>query len=401
MAREHLPIRIPGGPRLQSGIPKRAPRSSPLRARGLLLRGVVVATYVVDDADHPGADGRNANGPRSVYCDVISYSHISGMRWRMISQCLVLQDRGGVHDGGVWKPRAATKDITGGPMDPNRGSNPANWDGDHVLVGFVDDSLNVPVILGGVPHPNADTGATDSQTRRRLQLRVVDGDPRFIKHHGTHFGVDDEGNWILDSRFAHDGELEEDGAESAPATDGKGGQTAKLPLDAAHSTSLYDMTDPENPVQKVRIGLTKNVWDLEFVDSGLQIYVDDDNGLIELGTQGAGDELVLESKALSEHGDIRGKITNLSNEVEKLRMAVNMYFVPLIPNPGQPIGQCIPTELAANVGGSAQNVILAEEAKLGAPPVSTDASVGSYNPLLLSDGGSASNTNSDRVTTDQ
>lgn len=366
-----------------------------------MLRGVVVATYVIDDPDHPGADGANANGPRSVYCDVIAYSSLSGMRWRAISQCLVLQDRGGIHDGGAWKPRAATMDITGGTLDPNRGSNPANWDGDHVLIAFIDDALNIPVILGGIPHPNADAGVGESSIRQRLQLRVVDGDPRFLKHHGSHFGIDGDGNWVMDSRFAHDGKLEEDGSEPDPPTDGKGSQVAKLPLEAAHVATLYDMADPDNPVEKVKVTLTKEVWDLKYVDSGLRVYVDDGNGLIELGAQGAGDRLVLESKAKDEHEDIRDKVSTLSNEVEKLRSAVDMYFVPLIPNPGKPVGQCIPSVITLNINGSAQNVLLAEEAEIGAPPVSIEADVGSFNPLLLSNGGSASDTNSERVTTDK
>lgn len=390
MGREHLPIRAPSGALLQSGIPKRTPLPYPLKARGLILRGVVVATYVVDDGDHPGADGSNANGPRSVYCDVIAYSSLSGMRWRSIPQCLVRQDRGGIHDGGVWKPRAATKDITGGPLDPNRGSNPANWDGDHVLIGFIDDSLNLPVILGGIPHPNADAGVGDSSTRQRLQLKVVDGDPRFVKHHGSHFGIDGDGNWLMDSRFAHGGELEEDGSEPAPPTDGKGSHTAKLPLDASHAVVLYDMTDPENPDEKVHLTITKDGLVFEMVEDKTVFTITKDtvvidvedganpvtvtDGEIQLG--GDDEEATVDSKLQTELSRVKDDVDNLKWELGAHRHPLPEWPFPLMFGDilelfAQPAVYIIKTQPPINLRTGA-------EVNPGSSPMDKDASIGEY-----------------------
>lgn len=66
MSREFRPIRTGSGTLLQSGIPKRSAPFGLLRARGLLLRGVVTATYVVDDPNHPTADDE----PVAVYATV-------------------------------------------------------------------------------------------------------------------------------------------------------------------------------------------------------------------------------------------------------------------------------------------------------------------------------------------
>ncbi len=398
MGIEHLPVRLPNGPLLQSGIPKRPPLAYPLKARGLMLRGVVVATYVVDDPDHPGADGTNANGPRSVYCDVIAYSSLSGMRWRAISQCLVRQDRGGIHDGEVWKPKAATLDITGGVLDPNRGSNPANWNGDHVLVGFMDDALNLPVILGGIPHPNADAGVGESSTRQRLQLRVVDGDPRFIKHHGSHFGVDCDGNWLVDSRFAHDGELEETGAEPAPPTDGKGSHAAKLPLDGEFTVALYDMADPENPTEKVQLTIDKNGLIMKMVDDKTTLTIAKDtvtidvenganpitirNGEIQLG--GDGDKAVTLSGIVDELDRLKADHNDLADAVAKTRGVSNWVVNPLIPNPGKPLAQTIKSVVEYV---TKQSILPTgpEDIVLTNAPLDAEAGVGEFVPPLPPD----------------
>jgi len=168
---------VGAGTRLQSGIPKRKPSSMPGSSSGLLLRGVVTATYVIDDPDHPFADDPS-KVPTAVYCDVLTF----GRRWYFIPKCLVAQERSGLHSGHVWKPRAATMTITSAPMDLNKGTNPAILDGDHVLVGFLDDNFNQPLILRALPHPAADVGNEELEVGHRLKLVDGDGDPDFWKH---------------------------------------------------------------------------------------------------------------------------------------------------------------------------------------------------------------------------
>lgn len=219
-----------GGSLLQAALPKgEGPRG--FKANGLLLRGVVTATYVFDD---PGrTDNDSEAQPVAMYCDALVYSSMPGNRWNFIRQILVTHDVSGIHSGRVRAPRAAKIDITGDPLIPDGGSNPCNWDGDHILIGFMEDALNMPVLLRYLPHPSSDVGNDDKDIGQRLRLKVADGDPDFVKHHGSFYGISDSGDFIVDTREAHKGDLETDGSEPTPPGDGSvGNHIYKLPAGA-------------------------------------------------------------------------------------------------------------------------------------------------------------------------
>lgn len=219
------PKRLGTGAVLQASVPKGAPL--PMHTpHGLIVRGVVVATYVVDDPNHPYA-GTAEDAPKAVYCDLICYSSRPGLRYFPLATVLVAQ-RMGLHDGHVWKPKATTMDVTGNPLDTDVGGTPPeHMNGDHVLVGFLDDAFNQPVIIGQVPHPKADLG--NEESGKQLKLKLEDGDPNFIRHHGTLYGVADNGDFIVDTRTANDGTLDGDGKEPAAPSDGKGSVRFRLP----------------------------------------------------------------------------------------------------------------------------------------------------------------------------
>jgi len=248
----------------QSGLMRRGVVHEPLRAYGLLLRGVVMVTYVLDDPDHPaqtetGDDGKD---PVSVYCDVLIYSTKRGMHSHYLSKVPVSQDHSGIHNGRIWKPKATTLDVTGFPVDPNTGTFTTNLDGDHVLVGFLDDSLSMPIILGAVPHPNHDIGNLDYSEGHRLALKVADGDPDYWKHHGTFYGVSDQGAFVVDSTHANDGKIQGDGTEPVPQSSGDGSQVHNLPLEAEHRVEWFDVADPKAPQSKGYLSATKNSYEL-------------------------------------------------------------------------------------------------------------------------------------------
>ena len=224
---------------IQSGVPKQTPRASGFnKANGLLLRGVVLNTWVLDDPKHPYANDPNAQ-PLAVYCDVLCY----GSRWRFLTNCLVSQEIGGIHRGRVWKPKAARIDKTLVPVNPSQGGNPANWDGDHVLIGFMDDNVNQPVILRGIPHPSADTGNETKDAGHRLTLKLADGDPDFWKHHGSFYGIADNGDFQVDTTFANDGKTLTPEAKELPnAMDGSGAHHHLLPETAVFDIKLVDAT---------------------------------------------------------------------------------------------------------------------------------------------------------------
>ena len=226
---------VRNGPlQLQAGIPRKAVRRGEfIQAKGLLLRGVVMVTYMVDDPDHPQSD----NEPTTIYCDVLCYGGPPSARWNVLKGVLVSQDPGAMHRGRIWKPRATSLDSTGNTVDPNKASNPANFDGDHVLVGFLHDNLNEPVILRGLPHPAMDKGNETKTVGHRMKLKVADGDPDFWKHHGAFFGFQKNGDFLLDTSAAYDGKLNNDGSEPANAQDGAHG-SVRVTLPQAEQVTI-------------------------------------------------------------------------------------------------------------------------------------------------------------------
>lgn len=329
---EHLPLQRGNGALFQSGVPTRMPVDQPTRARGLMLRGVVVATYVLDDETHPQAQGTSRGGPVAVYCDVISYGSRAGSQTRLIRNCLVLQRRGGLHDGDIWMPKATGQDNTGqNNLDRNLGSNSANWDGDHVLVGFMDDDFALPIIVGGIPHPTADVGIDSQgqagQFRRRMKLRQVDGHPDFTKHHGSYYGIDQNGNHVVDTRFANDGSLDQFGAEANPPNDGKGSQTVQIPTGAKYELTVEDMANPASPAIKATLTVDKDKMHLTF-DGGFELLVDNAGSVVHLGN---GDERATVDQLLQDElARVKGDVDQLKWEVGKHRHPLPEFPIPLV-----------------------------------------------------------------------
>jgi hypothetical protein len=225
----HDTIRKPNGTILQSAVPKGRGSEQPMAANGLFLRGVVMATYVLDDPNHPTKAKDPTWTPLATYCDVLCYSEVPGLRAQMIFSAMVLPTSGNMHNGSVWKPKASTMHVDGTPLSY---SNPiiANMDGDHVLVGFFDNTWNCPFILCGIPHPQGDLGNTAKATGHRKGLKLIDGDPNFVKHHGAVYGITDAGDFEVDLTEAYPGSTPLTGGMEPPPTGGAtGNYKVKLP----------------------------------------------------------------------------------------------------------------------------------------------------------------------------
>lgn len=401
MSIEHLPLTLPSGTRVQSGIPARAPANQPYRSLGLLVRGVVTATYVVDDPNHFQNDGRVETGALGVYCDVLTYSNHPKVQRRFLPRCLVLQDRGAIHSGRIWKPRAANFDLTGNGLNLDQATNLATVDGDHVLVGFLDDQFSQPIILGGVLHPSVDAGAEQSQERQRLQLKQVDGDPDFWKHHGAVYGVADNGDFRVDTRFANDGELQENGAEKDPSTDGSGAQRFDLPVDASQVVTFWDMGSPESPEAKLTVTTDKEKLRLEFVDSGFIFEVSDADTKITLG--GDAEQAVVDSLLQGELARIKDDIDQLAHILGRHRHPVPEFPVPLLF--GDIIETFVPPLVYLAKTNPPVNIRTGGEATPGPAPQDLDAGNGEFfgtdtgpSPADLIPGGTDPGaTNSDTV----
>jgi hypothetical protein len=227
---------------------------------GLHLRGVVVATYVSDEDVYPtdAAYSRVVG----VYCDVLVYSSMEGLREGLIRRALVVQPSVGMHEGRIWKPRAARQDLAQGEIKED--SNPRDLDGDHVLVGFMDNSYTQPVVLAGVPHPRTGQGNDElPEAGHRQRLVLDDGEPAFWKHRGTFFGTDGEGNIVCDTTRAHGGEYTGEGDE-APAED------------AAHGNVVYRVNNRGSfTIEGVDKDAGDRKFQIVFADDALTLRLDD------------------------------------------------------------------------------------------------------------------------------
>lgn len=288
-----------GARRIQAGLPLRYVRPQYERMHGLLMRGVITATYEVDNPQHPILTLDPNITPVAVYCDVLCYSSMINQRFQMLKQVLVSQDVGGMHRGKVWKPRASKTDITGSAIDLDKATNPAFLDGDHVLVGFIDDSPNTPIILKGIPHPSADVGNERKDAGQRLNLKRVDGDPDFWKHHGSYFGINDDGDFVADTRLANNGTVNGEGKEPDAPTDGKGSHRYVLPKDAEHRIELVE-TDGTTVV--------------------LTILIKD--GKIELGAEGADDKASLDSL-------VQQELSRIKDDLDAMKSSYDAHVHPV------------------------------------------------------------------------
>jgi len=231
------------------------------RFSGLLLRGTVLATYYVDDHSPGGytqvadpVEGDQTNlieqppatdqpDRRHVYCDVLIYSGLQGLRKAKLHNVMVAQPGGGLHSGDIWVPRPPSINIKKQTADTgvNR-SDPGDTDADHVLVGFLDDDLSLPIILGSVPHPARDVGITGfGDLAVGTRLKIADGQPRLHKHHGVVSGVDKSGNYVVNLTRAHVGAYDMQGREP------------RLPGDATDSSSLVVPVDGTSGNFQVRL----------------------------------------------------------------------------------------------------------------------------------------------------
>lgn len=215
----------PTGTRMQSGLPKGSPADGVLRARGMTLQGVVVTVYVYDShqAANTVADGTT---PNTIYCDVLCYGKHEGVVPRVL---VTHGERAGLQEGDISIPRATTIAVNG-PLDQLQ-TNPAMMDGDHVIIGFLEDDLKKPFILRYMSHPSSDIGNDGNPAGQRMRLKEADGQPRFTKHKGSYWGIDADGNMVFDLTKAHDGSsYQSTGAEPPPLGDGSvGNVTLKLP----------------------------------------------------------------------------------------------------------------------------------------------------------------------------
>lgn len=285
------------------------------RANGLILSGVVVATYVPSDDNPPlvAPDGSSMITRQvAVYADVLVYSTRPEMHSTVVPRCLVVGSVA-LHNGHVWKPRAAKLNIQAGSSSVGaKNVDPRDLDGDHVMVQFIDDNIQKPIITGRLPHPRAAIGNDDlPQAGHRMILSLTDGDPDFWKNQGTFYGIDQDGNFLVDSTRAHGGQYSSSGSE-VPAKDAShGNQVFTLPNTAKFTAVGVEDQGPSAPSnEKFRMVLEDGQLTVTFNGAALLLSGKDTDTVLTVGS-GA------KSAAVAEH--LHDLYTSLKTELNKLK----------------------------------------------------------------------------------
>lgn len=253
--------RLPTGGVITSGLDahRLPPDPRPLRPRSILNRAIVTNTYVTDNPYITSSTGERqplSRSRKSVECDVILVRSMVPL-----SRVPVLQRQHGVNNvNGLWIPRPCTRVISTGegvsfqPVSASRVGGAArretgtpaslfsDLDGDHVLVGFVENDGDYPVILEAFTH----------EATKRLVVGDMDsigweegddstrGAPyrneHYLAHYGTEVRVNARGDLLIDGV----------GAYTDPSTetpDDAGGQIRVRVKNAQRFTIEMDGTD--------------------------------------------------------------------------------------------------------------------------------------------------------------
>ena len=171
--------------------------------QGWITRAVVLSIRWPEEDDRKASEGKQTN----VLCDVRTYGRYS----RMLRNVPLLQQAEGLHDASIYIPRPSTQNLSGGPLASGSAAKggveptPAEQlDGDHVLVGFLDNDPKQPVILPfTLGHPSA----------ARKISKATEGRLRRVRHAGTSIEWSREGDLLLDATTACPQELGPKGAE--------------------------------------------------------------------------------------------------------------------------------------------------------------------------------------------
>jgi len=213
--------------------------SGPSRqANGLIVAGVVLKAFRPDD--QPNRKVFSESSITGILCQVLVYT---ARNRAILDNVPVALHRLGTNDAHLWLPKAATMDVTGGELvldgDPDSGVRPTaphNMDGDHVLVSFLANDLNQPVITGFLPHPQSFRRPSSNNALYQLE--------RWSR--GNHFAVTDAGDVVVDTTAASDGTQAADGSEQASAAAGnltltlKSTATVRIEIDGSNTVIEAD-----------------------------------------------------------------------------------------------------------------------------------------------------------------
>lgn len=238
----------------------------------MVVRAVVINTYFADQENRPGvvAPYRNDHPIKAVSCDVLTY----GSKFRFfLPRIPVAQMRHGLNDHDVWMPRPTTLDLRTGqaPILPQgipagsrdntsrvtdianqeRVGDPRDFDGDHVLVEFIENDPQQAFIRADqLPHPRA-----------TFRMEAADGERVRSQFRGVIQEIDSQGNLMIDARAGNDGSTDADGNET-PANATTSGNVSIEANAAAEINVVGRDADDSNEQFRMRLKANELLLDL-------------------------------------------------------------------------------------------------------------------------------------------
>jgi hypothetical protein len=226
-------------------------------AAGALLRGYVVAVYAPDDT--AAAKSPKNAGIADTYapylCDV---QVVEGAYSGILPRVPIMTTVFGVVDRVQYVPRAATIDTKKGNAIKLEGSTSApatpihDSDGDLVIIAFLDNDYNKPVIVGALPSVST-----------RVPVQANANPPKWEAIlRGNRIAIEDDGRIVIDATAQTSGVVREDGTEEPASSPKVQIDTQVLAINGNTVTITGDSTTIEAAGTTVRI-------DTNGVDIGL------------------------------------------------------------------------------------------------------------------------------------
>jgi hypothetical protein len=247
-------------------------------ARGLLLRGVVLRVY----APGEGTSNDQITSEVSSYCDVFVYSSRAYRHTGILTDCLISQDFASIYDGEVRQLRPSSQILESETLDVNKIGNPADLDGDHVLIGFLDGDFGLPVVLRQIPHPfqSSDYGLPEAVDTPGHRAKPKEGDPsvRLTRHKAAFYGIREDGSIILDASRGRDTQVGKDGKES-PLDTSSAGPPITLRVRPGGTVRLEVVSNPDDPDNSNN----PKSYEVLVANDGVRVRNNNENNLILQG----------------------------------------------------------------------------------------------------------------------
>lgn len=247
-------------------------------ARGLLLRGVVLRVY----APGEGTSNDQLTSEVSSYCDVFVYSSRAYRHTGILTDCLVTQDYASIYDGEVRQLRPSSQILESETLDPNKIGNPADLDGDHVLIGFLDGDFGLPVVLRQIPHPfqSADYDLPEAVDIPGHRAKQKPEDPlvRLTRHKASFFGIREDGSIILDASRGRNTSVTPEGRES-PLDPASAGPPITLRVRPGGTVRLEVVSNPDDPDNNDN----PKSYELVVANDGVRVRTNGENNLLLQG----------------------------------------------------------------------------------------------------------------------